>query len=154
MQDLLSCSPPSFLQSSGGSGSRQDYNHPFKGHIYPGDAHLIGKVEESIRPSVAAVHLIERLAKTSRLTHLMQEHHRRRCGLRVGAGAAAGALRGYRSSYCFAETWAGRRAGHARRQDSGLWKVKDVVWRLEGGLQGALGGILRRKGFFWARLHR
>lgn len=151
-QDLLGCSPPSFLQSGVGSGSRQDYNHPFKSHIYPRNTHLIGKVEESIRPSVAAVHLIERLAKPSCLTHLTQEHHRgcwwccTSLGLRWGAGAAAGMLGGNRASYCFAETRDGRRAGQARRQDRGLWRV-------EGGRQGALWGILWRKWLVWARLH-
>lgn len=76
LQDLLGCSPLSFLQCGGGSGSRQDHNQSFEGCGYSRDTHLIGKVEESISPSVAVVHVIERLANPSRLTHLMQEHHR------------------------------------------------------------------------------
>lgn len=124
LQDLIGCSLLGLFSGCGGSGPWQHQIHPFKGHVYPRNPHLVGEVQVAIRPSVADVYLILWLAKPSCLTHPIQEYHMgcythfSRLEWRGSSGAFGRVLGGSRSSNCSAETW---RGGWR------LAKVEDVV---------------------------
>ncbi|KAA8589187.1 hypothetical protein FQN60_010532 [Etheostoma spectabile] len=142
VQNLLGRGPLSLLPHAHGRGSRQDQDQPFEGRAQPGDTHVVGKVEESIRPGVAVVNLIEWLADTSRLTQRTQERHRGR-GVRWRCQGplegGAGRRGGSGSSHCSAESQrGGLRAGQARRRAQGL-RGQDVARRLHRGRHEALG---------------
>lgn len=134
LQNLMGCSLLGLFNGCDVSGSWQDHIHPFKGHVYPRNPHLVCKVEVSIRPSVADFYLILWLAKPSCLTHPMQEYHRgcyrhfSPLEWRGSSGAFGRVLGGSRSSNCSAETWRGGwRAGQVRRKGRGLGKVEDAA---------------------------
>lgn len=73
-QDLLCNGPPSLLHGAGDIVTRQDHYHPFK-NILPKDTHFVRKMEVPIRSCMVAGNLIVRLAKTTSLAKIIEEHH-------------------------------------------------------------------------------